>query len=90
MTHAGDTLDLRAGDGNDTVAVGGSIGSGGTGLISGTISGGDGEDTLALRHLTRDSYGTGFEVTLTGDGKGTIGYANGEKSLWARARFWTF
>lgn len=80
-THADDALDINAGRGNDIVHVGGSINSGGTGLIDGLIRGGEGEDTLALHHLERDDYGTGFELTFTGDGRGTIGYRDGEADV---------
>ncbi|MGF1446991.1 MAG: beta strand repeat-containing protein [Pikeienuella sp.] len=72
LTFNGDELDIDAGTGNDTVEIGGSIGSNSTGLIDGTVDGGSGTDTLAMR-FTMDR-GTGFEVIFDGNNSGTVTY----------------
>jgi len=80
-TKENDQLDINAGGGADTVAIGGSQGAGGTGLIDGTVDGGDGYDTLRIRYNnTSGDKGEGFNVTFTGDTDGEVTYrdnANG-------------
>jgi len=74
-TKENDQLDINAGGGADTVAIGGSQGAGGTGLIDGTVDGGDGWDTLRIRYNNTDGdTGEGFKVTFTGDTDGEVTY----------------
>ncbi len=74
-TRDGDRLDIGAGRGNDTVEIGGTPGAGGTGLIDGTVDGGEGKDTLYVRYNNTDgATGNGFKVMFTGDNAGTVTY----------------
>ena len=74
-TFNGDALDIDAGRGSDTVMIGGTQGSGHTGLIDGAVNGGDGKDTLFVRFNNTDGdTGNGFEVTFTGDNAGAVTY----------------
>ncbi len=76
MTFNGATLNVDGGSRDDVIKIGGNIGAGASGLINGTVDGGDGNDTLELK-FTLDR-GPGFFVEFTGNKVGTVTYRDAD------------